>query len=767
MAKVPLVPFGAPRPEFLDDASYQANRSALTERIQELQRRRAEVEAGWGDKYVERVHAKGKRTARERVEALKDAGTRIFEVGTFVNDGLQFGKLKSPAAGVVTAYVQVAGRWTMVIANDNTVASGSWWPKTPEKIERAQEMALRLRLPVIYLVDCSGLFLPEQSATFPGRTGAGHIFQKNSALSAAGVPQIAGVFGDCIAGGGYMPIISDRVYMTEQAYMVIAGAALIQGAKSQKLSSLDIGGPEVHVHQSGCADVRVPDDETALDRIRAEVERLPTSGAGFHRHGQAPCPPLHDPEQLDGLFPPDHRHVYDVEQVLARLVDHSLFWELWPDRGREIVVGVGRVNGLYMGFCANRQGLIEDAQREGQKKPAGILYREGIAKLAAFSRACNDDGIPIVWLQDISGFDIGVEAERLGLLGYGSSLIYSNSTNTVPMFTLLLRKASGAGYYAMAGLPYEPVVQLSTPITRQSVMEGRTLAIAAFNTKLDDQFEIAVEDPEERAQIEAGMAATEARIEGDMDPYKSASQMDTDEIVAPSELRAWCELFAETSYQSIGYRRIKNPRIWSLHDFAALAMPRRALGRGQLAWEVEAQGEGMLLRAPDSGLLAELPKPGWALTPGQPAGVLIVLGEAWDLVLPEGVAGVVDRCEATAVHAPIGAGDGVLTLRPIGTESFETSTSDETSTGGALVLRSPQSGRFYHSPSPQDPPFVEPGSALQAGQPIGLIEVMKTFAQVPYTASAPLPARAKVVRHLVEDGADVEEGTPLIEVEPA
>jgi acetyl-CoA carboxylase carboxyltransferase component len=505
---------------------------------------------------------------------LRDEGTQTFEVGTFVNHGVKFGKLESPGAGVVTAFAKVEGRWTMVIANDNTVASGSWWPQTPEKIERAQEMALRLRLPVVYLVDCSGLYLPEQSRSFPGRTGAGHIFKKNSELSAAGVPQIAGVFGDCIAGGGYMPIISDRVYMTEQAYMVIAGAALIKGAKSQHLSSLDIGGPEVHVHRSGCADVRVPDDETALLRIREELRRLPSSGADFHRHGAEASEPFHPPTELAGIFPDNHRMAYPIEEVLARLVDDSLFWELYPDRGGEMIVGVGRVSGLYMGFVANRQGIIDDPEHHGGKKPAGILYREGIAKVAAFSRACEDDGIPIVWLQDISGFDIGVEAERQGLLAYGSSLIYTNSTNTVPMFTVLLRKASGAGYYAMAGMPYEPVVQLSTPLSRLSVMEGRTLAIAAFNTKLDDDFEITVQDPAERKAIEEGMQETEKRIETDMDPYKAASQMDTDEIVAPDELRPWIAALAEMAYQATGYRRVKNPRIWSMHDHAALSEPR-------------------------------------------------------------------------------------------------------------------------------------------------------------------------------------------------
>ncbi len=579
MAKVPLVPIGRPLDSVLGAAEAARNREKARAREQVLGERRSAVQAGWGAEYEARVHEKAKLTTRERLARLKDPGTRLFEVGTFVNWGRTFGKLESPAAGVITAYARVAGRWTMVIANDNTVASGAWWPQTPEKIERAQEMARRLRLPVIYLVDCSGLYLPEQSHSFPGRTGAGHIFKKNALLSNEGVPQIAGVFGDCIAGGGYMPIISDRVFMTEQAYMVIAGAALIKGAKSLHLSSLDIGGPEVHVAQSGCADERVPDDEAALALIRREIEKLPTSGAAYYRGGADALEPHHAAHELTALFPDDHRHTYEAEEVLARLVDQSLFWELHPERGREMITGVGRVNGLYLGFVINRQGLIDDPDHRTSagtpvKKPAGILYQEGIAKVAAFSRACDADGVPLVWLQDISGFDIGVEAERLGLLGYGSSLIYANSTNTVPMFTVLLRKASGAGYYALAGLPYEPVVQLSTPLTRLSVMEGRTLAIATYNTKLDDEFQIAATDPAERAKIEEGMRAVEARIEGDMDPYKAASQMDTDEIVALGELRAWLELFAETSYQSIGHRRVKNPRIWSLHDLALLARER-------------------------------------------------------------------------------------------------------------------------------------------------------------------------------------------------
>jgi len=571
MAFVPLVPIGDQLGKLVDERTITEQREALAVLEDRLRTRRREVEAGGGPKSVARVHEKGKLTARERLVRLVDPGTRVFETGTFVNFGEEFpGGKRSPGAGVVTAFARVEGRWCMVIANDNTVASGSWWPRTPEKIQRAQMMALRLRLPTIYLVDSSGLFLPEQSKSFPGARGAGHIFKMNSLLSANGVPQLAGVFGDCIAGGGYMPIISDRVYMTEQAYMVIAGTALIKGAMGQHITALDIGGPEVHVHQSGCADVRVPDDETLLACLRRDVARLPSSGAGFYRGDTAPIEPRFAAAELAGLLPTNHREAYDAVQVLARLVDQSLFWEVMPEVGEEMICGIGRLGGLYAGLVINRQGPVGDPEHPDGQHIGGTLYRGGIAKISAFSRACNDDGIPLIWLQDISGFDIGKEAEAHGLLGYGSSLIYTNSTNATPMFTVLLRKASGAGYYAMSGLPYDPVVQLSTTLARLSVMDGRTLAIGAFRTSLDDNFEIRATDPDERARIETGMAETAARIEGDMDPFVAARQLDTDEIVELGELRAYLAALVEMAYQGTGYRRVKNPRIWSMHDLREL-----------------------------------------------------------------------------------------------------------------------------------------------------------------------------------------------------
>ena len=466
MARILVHPIGRELDRVVgpEERARAAQRSEALDR--EIAAKVAVVRDGWGSEYAERVHEKGKLTTWERIAALVDPGTEVFEVGTLVNWGRSFAgsKRQAPGAGVVTAFGRVHGRITMIIANDNTVASGAWWPLSPEKIERAQSMALALRLPVLYLVDCSGLFLPEQSRSFSGPTGAGHIFKMNARLADQGVPQLAAVFGDCIAGGGYMPIISDRVVMTEAAYMVIAGAALIRGAKSLKLTSLDIGGPEVHVHQSRCADVRVPDDAAALAFLRAEVDKLPTSAAAFYRHGVDATEPRFAPTDLGSLFPVDSRQGYDVEEVIARLVDESLFHEVLPGVGREMITGVARINGLWAGIIANRQGLVDEPGIG--KRAGGALYREGIAKISAFARACDADGIPLVWLQDISGFDIGVEAERQGLLGFGSNLIYANSTPTNPVFTVLLRKASGAGFYAMAGMPYNPIVQLSTPLTR-------------------------------------------------------------------------------------------------------------------------------------------------------------------------------------------------------------------------------------------------------------------------------------------------------------
>ncbi len=752
MARLPLHPVGTDLEALLSADERVAHATFAASLDAALAEKVAAVHDGWGASAAARVHEKGKLTTWERIERLIDPGTEVFEVGTLVNWDRTFrgSKRLAPGAGVVNVFARVHGRWVMVIANDNTVASGSWWPLSPEKIERAQEMALRLRLPVVYLVDCSGLFLPEQSRSFAGLTGAGHIFQKNARLADAGVPQLAAVFGDCIAGGGYMPIISDRVVMTEGAYMVIAGAALIRGAKSLKLTSLDIGGPEVHVHASGVADLRVPDDATAVDVLRAEVAKLPSSAVDFYRHGAEPSPPRYAEDELNALFPPDPRQGYDVDQVIARLVDGSLFAEFLPHVGREMVVGHARIAGLWVGLVANRQGLIDEPGIG--RRPGGALYREGIAKIATFTRLCQEDGVPIVWLQDISGFDIGVEAEALGLLGYGSNLIYGNATHDVPMFTVLLRKASGAGYYAMAGLPYEPVVQLSTPRTRLSVMEGRTLAIATYNSKLDDDFEIATDDPVERAEIERGMTETAARIDADMDPVASAARMDTDEVVPLPRLRAWLSCLVESAWQSTGYRRTKNPRIWGAHELTVLA------GRSEhpVAFtRLEAVRSDDVLGSPTVGTWRPAVTCGAGVRAGDRLGWLRRDGRDVDVRAPAGASGAAVRVAEpgwVAFDAPL------VTLGEMGGWTTDADAGPERVEGapaGAVAVRAPTDGTVYLRPDPSRPAFASEGAALGSTDTVALIEVMKTFTPV----RAGLAGR--VVRVDVSDGASVQEGAVL------
>lgn len=581
MPRISLEPLGSPIKDFLGPGEQERNRIWMGELDEQLRQRRSEVRRGWGDRYLARLRHQGKLTTWERLERLADPETRLLPLGTFVNWKTRHPSTTrtAPGAGVVTAFARVHDRWVVAIANDNLVASGAWWPRTPEKIQRAQAIALRLGLPVVYLVESSGLFLPEQSATFAGRTGAGGIFRMNGRLSEAGVPQLAGVFGPCIAGGGYMPIISDRVVMTERAYMVIAGAALIEGAKAQQLTSLDIGGPEVHVHQSGCADLRVPDDETCIRVLRDEVARLPGSAAPYYRQGAGVLPPSLPAAELRSLFPPDHRETYDVREVLARLVDGSIFHEILPDQGQEVVAGVARVGGLWVGLMANNPHSIPHPRNPRARRAGSILYREGVAKMATFARHCDTDGLPLVWFQDVAGFDIGREAEAEGLLGHGSSLIHTNANLRIPVIAVLLRRASGAGYYAQSGLPYEPMVQLSTPMTRLAVMEGRTLARATCGRGSKRPPDSgpggapATPPPHDsggKPDMFPDFEAIRSRIERDMDPYETAARMDTDEIVSVEELRLWLEALVEMGYQATGIRRIRNPRIWSLHDLEVL-----------------------------------------------------------------------------------------------------------------------------------------------------------------------------------------------------
>lgn len=546
---------------------YVLNKTKMDILDNELDNVRNQTYNGWGEKYKNRLHTQYRLTAWERIEFISDSKTQILSLASFVNHLDVFDKnKKSPSAGVITVITKISGFLSIIIANDNSVASGAWWPRTPEKIIRVQEIALKLNLPVIYLVDCSGLFLPQQRYSFSGQYGAGKIFKMSSLLSNKGIPQISGILGDCIAGGGYMPIISDKVYMTESAYMVIAGAALIKGSKGVILQSKSIGGSHVHVNVSDCADFYVPDDLTCLEFIKKDIGYIKSSTISYYRR-QDVIEPLYNINDLSYILPVNPKHTYNIYDVIARILDSSSFLPLIGSFGKEVICGIGRISGLFVGIVANVQGLVYEKHVQ---KLGGVLYKEGVIKLSIFSRTCNDDGIPIIWIQDVSGFDVGIKAEKIGLLSFGSSLIYTNSNNTVPMFTILLRKASGAGYYAMCGKPYDPVIQICIPLSRLAVMEGETLAVGTFRAKLDSKFNIKTKNLDEKKIIEQQMLTLANTIEKDMSPYLAANHLYVDEIIKVNEIRKYFKYFIEACYQSFSMRRIKNQRIWAINDIQNL-----------------------------------------------------------------------------------------------------------------------------------------------------------------------------------------------------
>jgi len=509
---------------------------------------------------LERLAGRQRMTARARVAALCDENAQVWDLGVFVGQDQCIPDGPVPlAAGVFCALSRVCGRMAMIIANDNTQAAGAWWPGSPEKIVRAQEIALRLGVAVFYLIECAGLYLPTQNETYAGAAGAGAIFKMQARLNRSGILQVAAVFGDCIAGGGYMPLLCDRILMTEQASICIGGVALNRHSKGGR--AVLLGTPATHVHVSGCAEERVPDDAAALARLREIAQQLPSSLADFFRLAE----PLSSPyscQDLYDLLPAGPHETYDMHNVLARLVDGGLFKALLPEYGQEIVGGLGLVDGLPTLFLAN-QSLGHSA--EGRARLGGVLYREGIVKLQRLAEDAREDGIPVVWIQDVAGFDIGEEAEAEGLLRHGARLLRtltSDSMQNPPSLTILLRKASGAGFYAMKGTPFEPALIVATALTELAVMRPDTLAAAMYDKKIEALdtspagLSMKHELEERRARlIERQMQA--GRVEA------ACARGDVDAIVPLGSLRCLVASFVAASYQSAGRPR-KPKRLWTL-----------------------------------------------------------------------------------------------------------------------------------------------------------------------------------------------------------
>ncbi|HKG60399.1 MAG TPA: acyl-CoA carboxylase subunit beta [Pyrinomonadaceae bacterium] len=515
----------------------------LTDQLLQLETR---LRSGGGPGKIDRQHQQGKLTARERIELLLDKDSYSQEIGLLVAYDQYDGG--APAAGVVTVVGRVEGREVVVVANDATVKAGSWWPETIKKILRAQEIAMRSRVPIIYLVDSAGVNLPYQGGVFPGQYGASRIFYYNSIMRRyLKVPQISAVMGPCIAGGAYLPALSDIIIMVEgTSFMGLGGANLVKGATGQTIDNETLGGARTHNELSGVAHYRVADDQTCIEKIREFVSELPKPASTYATESAGE--PLRRAEELYEIIPEDHRQPYDVRKLLECLLDNGHLDEFQADYAKEMITGHGRISGMQVGVIANHRGMV---RAPGGKPPrfGGIIYTESAEKVAYFIETCNRHHTPLLFVQDVSGFMVGSDAEHSGIIRAGAQFVEAMATATVPKIVLTVNHASGAGYYAMAGQGFDPDFIFSWPTGRMGVMEGDSAVQAVFGSQLE-KLKKSGASPDEA--LTAEMDKVRETYDTELDAKYAAARGFVDAVITPESTRPALDLALRTAQNYSG-----------------------------------------------------------------------------------------------------------------------------------------------------------------------------------------------------------------------
>ncbi len=518
------------------DVTFETNRDHWRNRIRILNAQRDEIAMGGGKKAAAKQEKKGKLLARERVRALIDEGTELLEIGSFAAWDLYGEWGGAPAAGVVVGLGRVEDRECVVVANDATVKAGAWFPLTCKKILRAQEIAMENRLPLIYLVDSAGVFLPMQEEIFPDRDHFGRIFFNNARLSAKGIYQISAILGSCVAGGAYLPIMSDEALIVEgNGTIFLAGAHLVQAAIGEKMDNEALGGAMVQVDISGVVDDRFPDELSAIAHIRTRIGELARPALAPFDRIEARGP-LVETEDILGLLPVDRARPYDMRRLLGVILDGSEFTEYKATYGRTLICGTGRIDGWAVGIVANQRQVVqrrrglEESQQEMQI--GGVIYSDSADKGARFVELMNQKGIPIVFLQDVTGFMVGSKSEREGIIKDGAKMVNVVANSVVPKFTVFVGNSFGAGNYAMCGRAYGARFFFAWPSASISVMGGQQASETLLAIQLKNRGED-VSD-EEKAQR---LAEIQARYEAAMDPRYAAARLWVDEIIDPRRTR--------------------------------------------------------------------------------------------------------------------------------------------------------------------------------------------------------------------------------------
>jgi acetyl-CoA carboxylase carboxyltransferase component len=520
----------------------------LSDEVRSLEKRLRE---GGGPDKIARQHKQGKLTARERIDGLRDPGTRFLEIGLLVAHDQYDGQ--APGAGVVTGIVIVGGREVVVVANDATVKAGSWWPETIRKMLRAQEVAMRCRIPIIYLVDSSGVNLPYQGGVFPGQYGASRIFYYNSIMRRyLHVPQLAAVMGPCIAGGAYLPALSDLIVMVKgTSFMGLGGPNLVKGATGQSIDGETLGGAVTHTSISAVAHYAVDDDKACLAKLRDLVAMLPPAASTPRGESAKPGvgrPAVDTSDRLYDLLPSDHRMSYDMHELLREVLDDGRIDEFQKDLAKEIICGDARIAGIPIGVIANQRGLIKG--RPGEKpRFGGIIYAESAEKVAFFIERCDRERIPLLFIQDVSGFMVGPEAEHEGIIRAGARFVEAMATARVPKIVLTVNHASGAGYYAMAGQGFDPDFIFSWPTGRMAVMEGESAVQAVHGPAMDAAKKKGASLP---ADVAESVEEMREDYEEQLDARYAGARGYIDAIVYPEDTRDVLAMALRASLQNSG-----------------------------------------------------------------------------------------------------------------------------------------------------------------------------------------------------------------------
>lgn len=525
------------------DLNFNKNEDHNKLLLSALRQRLAKTKLGGGQKSIDKHHEKGKMTARERIDYLLDPKAKSIEIAAFAGEDMYEEHGGCPSGGVVVKIGYIRGKQCMVVANDATVKAGAWFPITGKKNLRAQEIAIENRLPIIYLVDSAGVYLPMQDEIFPDKEHFGRIFRNNAIMSSLGITQIAAVMGSCVAGGAYLPIMSDEALIVDKTGSIfLAGSYLVKAAIGETIDNETLGGATTHCEISGVTDYKAKDDKDALDTIKNIIDKIGDfDKAGFNRIES--IKPKENPEDIYGILPKSRSDQYDMYEIIKRLVDNSEFDEYKAGYGQTIITAYARIEGWAVGIVANQRKLVKTAK--GEMQFGGVIYNDSADKATRFIANCNQKKIPLVFLQDVTGFMVGSKSEHSGIIKDGAKMVNAVSNSVVPKFTIIIGNSYGAGNYAMCGKAYDPRLIVAWPSAELAVMSGNSAA------KVLLQIETASLKKKgqniTKAQEDQLFNKIKDRYDAQVSPYYSAARLWTDAIIDPLDTRTWISMGIEAA----------------------------------------------------------------------------------------------------------------------------------------------------------------------------------------------------------------------------